>query len=434
MRRDHIGFTVFLVLLLLAPKVRLSLGGALPAMSGVGLGAFGLAFWSILVPGHLLRLRVLSVAALLLCMFALYALIVSIVSMQLSSMAYALQYAVYVIFGWALLGGYLQRAAHKGQLVVVARILAAIGLVYAVGVIVSVWTGPFYPHQVLWSARNWGGYFIQQGVGFSEGTNLAGAVLVVFGALFCFGIRGRRIMAYALVSLAALMLTVSRGSIFAFVLGVSALWALDGFRILNGGRFRKKTLITALAFVGMVALMFFLSLLALPSDGLVSGIAAGFGLGDEGLIQSESTRFEYWQRGLQIWANGNIWQLFFGRGFRGSMTFSEYGAWLTPHNMYITVLGDFGVIGVLLFLGAFVSFIVPVVLRIVRGGGSGLERACFVAMLGLLAHNMTETFLYSPALITLVLMLFRLQAVDYGRVIESGCVRDHLGGKSWRFV
>ncbi len=434
MKRDHIGFSVFLVLLLLAPKVPLNLGGALPTMSGIGLGAFGLVFWSLLVPGHLLHLRVPPASISMLCMFALYALVVSIVSMQLGSVAYALQYAVYVIFGWVLLASYLQRAAHMGQLNVVVHILVIIGLVYALGVIVSVWTGPFYSHQVLWSARNWEGYFIQQGVGFSEGTNIAGAVLIVFCALLFFGIKGRLIIGCAFVALAALMLTISRGSIFGFALGVSALWGLDGFRLLVNGRFRKKMLITTLIFVGIVAFVLSLGLFALPSGDLVSAMVAGFGFGDYGLFQSESTRIEYWRSGLQTWMDGNIWQLLFGRGFRVSMSLSEYGTWLTSHNMYITVLGDFGVIGLLLFLGAFVGFIVPVALRIVRDDGNGLERACFVAIVGLLAHNMTEAFLYSPVLITLVLMLFRLKSVDYGRMVKRGYVRDRLSQKSWLFV
>jgi len=428
MTRDHVGFSVFLALLLLAPQVPLRLGGALPDLSGVGLGVLGLAIWFVLVPGHMLRLCVSPVAALLLCTFALYALMVSVVSMRLSSIAYALQYSVYVIMGWLMLGGYLKRAAHKGQLEVVVRIIAVIGLVYSIGVIVSVWTGPIYPHQVLWSARNWGGYFIQQGVGFAEGTNLAGATLIVFCALFCFAIRTRWVSVYALAALTALMLTISRGSIFGFVVGVCALWALDGLRIISYVRFRRGTTIRVLAMVGFLSIMILFGLIMLPSDGLLTAIGTGFGFGGEGLTQSESTRFEYWLMGLKVWADGDIWQLLFGRGFRGSMMFSESGAWLTAHNMYITILGDFGVIGLFLFLAVFVFFLVPVALRIIRDGGSGLERACLVAVLGLLAHNMTEAYLYSPTLITLLLILFGLRVADNGRVY----VLDRV--MSWQFV
>ena len=178
--------------------------------------------------------------------------------------------------------------------------------------------------------------------------------------------------------------------------------------------------------VGFLSIMILFGLIMLPSDGLLTAIGTGFGFGGEGLTQSESTRFEYWLMGLKVWADGDIWQLLFGRGFRGSMMFSESGAWLTAHNMYITILGDFGVIGLFLFLAVFVFFLVPVALRIIRDGGSGLERACLVAVLGLLAHNMTEAYLYSATLITLLLILFGLRVADYGRVLGRVYVRDRV--------
>ena len=49
MKRDHFGFAVFIILLLLVPKLPIDLGNAAPERSSLGLGAVGLVFWFLIL-------------------------------------------------------------------------------------------------------------------------------------------------------------------------------------------------------------------------------------------------------------------------------------------------------------------------------------------------------------------------------------------------
>jgi len=46
--------------------------------------------------------------------------------------------------------------------------------------------------------------------------------------------------------------------------------------------------------------------------------------------------------------------------------------------------------------------------RILSSGGSRAEMAAFVAIVSLLAHNVTEVFFYSPVLMSMVMLIVAL--------------------------
>ena len=64
---------------------------------------------------------------------------------------------------------------------------------------------------------------IQQGVGFAEGPNAAGAILIIFCSFYWFVYRSyqRRAWLYAAVAILALFTTVSRSAIFSYCIIIS---------------------------------------------------------------------------------------------------------------------------------------------------------------------------------------------------------------------
>jgi hypothetical protein len=414
MKRDHIGFAILLCCLLLTPQVPLGGIPGLPGRTELSLGIVGLMIWGALSPRHWLRLKTASCwrPLLGLVLFAGYAFLVSLLSFSFVALAYAGQYLICLTLGYLLLSGYLTQAAARGELKTTGNILAAIGGVFSVGILVSVITGPFYPYEVQWAEKRWGGFYIQQGVGFAEGTNMAGAFLVVLCSYFSFAWPGNRKIGALLAMLSGLALfaTISRGAIIGMAVGLGALAMLLLLRALLRQKMSRKSLRYGILLLLLILIIGFAlqDLVSSNSRGITGAIALGFGIGGPNLLESESARRETWQAGWENWQEGNINDLVLGKGFRGSQTIHKYGTWQTAHNFFISVLGDFGMIGLVIFLGACALFLIPVGKDLLLRGGFPEERAAFVAGVGLLAHNMTETFFYSPALMGLLLLIFAL--------------------------
>src|SRR3712207_3252703 len=104
MKRDHFAFSLFLILMLIAPKVPLSIGGA-PSQSSASLGFIGLVVWAMLSPNHLIRIvrPNIMITSVTLVAFGFYALYISLLSSNIVSMLYAAQYLFYLLFGFVLL-------------------------------------------------------------------------------------------------------------------------------------------------------------------------------------------------------------------------------------------------------------------------------------------------------------------------------------------
>lgn len=420
MKRDHVGFAIFLICLVLAPKIPLGFS-ALPGKSSMSLGIIGLVIWALLSYKHILKIKCLPNmgAAKGLLIFGVYAFGISLASSSLVAMAYAAQYLFYLLFSYLLFVGYLSRAAAAGQLSVALGILAWIGFVFSLGVIISVWTGPFYPHQTLWTARQWDGLLIQQGVGFAEGTNAAGAVLIVFNAFFWPAHRqNKSSWIICSLSLLALLVTISRSAILSFIIGLVSFLFIVAIRTALRGRVSRKKIyfsnigILCLVLIGATIVAFSYSI---ENREVIPAIATGIGLGEGGVIRSDTeTRLDLWEGGIRKWLDGAIYERLIGNGFRSSFSISddsESGSWQTPHNFYLAILGDFGIVGLFLFLAPLLWFIFRISARLFRSGGTPVEQFSFVGMVGLMVHNMTETFFYSPTLISLLMFILILPSI-----------------------
>ena len=417
MKRDHFGFAVFIILLLLVPKLPIDLGNAAPERASLGLGAVGLVFWFLILKDRFTDKKSFLSCSAFLCYFALYTLCISIASLQWISVLYACQYFFYTICSWVVLSSYLFRVVKNRQLETLYKILLIIGLAYAIGVIISVWAGPIYPHQVLWHNKNIDGFTIPRGVGFAEGTNTAGAVLLVFSALLAFQsqLKWRPLLLTILIG--ALVFTYSRAAILSFYFGVLGLWVVDFFCVMIKGRFQTKMAFKVCALFCGLAIVYFIGAHIVPPDTKLEAVAESFGIGDDisvsqpaknGLVeQMKKHRTQYWQAALDSYLKEDTASKIFGAGFRQSCLISKSGSWLTPHNWYLAILFDFGLVGSVLFIVLFATYFIQVTKLMVKGD-ERLNRGCIVAITGLLLMNLTETYLYSPVIMALMMFLFEL--------------------------
>jgi len=411
MRRDHFGFFLFLVLLLIAPKLPLNFS-VIPTASTLSLGFVGLLIWGILSPRHLFRIRRLKglAAPWVLVLFAIYAFGVSLASGSLIAVAYAGQYLFYVLFGFLLLSGYFNRAIKLEQMDMTVSILRAVGLIFALAVIVSGWIGPIYTHQVLEGGRTWGGLELTRGVGFSENVNSAGAVLIVFLALVLFiGSKTKTFMRWLplCIVLAALFFTISRSAIFAFFMVLLLLATIKFAKFSISGKGTNP-------FVASTWLAFLLIVFAYSSfifdpgfglESLLYSLAEGFGLGPSSTLGIDATsRVGNWIRGLDAWGEGSPVEIIFGKGFHGSQSVSSR-VWVTPHNAYVNMLGDFGLVGLSLFLLPMIWLVTLLLLRVIRMTRANIESFGFLSLAAMMVHNMSGSFYYSPVIISLTMIL-----------------------------
>lgn len=419
MKTDHFLFIVLLSAMLISPKLSLPFAG-LADKSGLSMGIFGLALYVIARPGYLLRRKGwrYSFPVKWLLIFSGYALLISLVTLNPVLVAYAGQYLVYIWFSAFILGAYLRKAARMEQLHVVYKIIAWIGLVYALAVLVSLRTGPLYSHHAMDYGRLWGGVYIQQGVGFSDGPNGAASILIVLCSFFMFKYRflDRRAWIFSLAAVLALLATISRSAILSFLIGIAAWLVVEGVRIFVHKKTLSRSAVFSFRSAGFVVLILsFLALVLLLNNSenfqaVLNSIARGFGINDEfGTFGTDvSIRTALWDQGLALWSGGSVFERFFGLGFRGSFSLADGVAWITPHNAYIAMLGDFGLIGTFFFIAAVFWGALKMAVKYVKHSWREEERAAFVALAGLIAHNMTEVFFYSPILMSMLVLMLTL--------------------------
>jgi O-Antigen ligase len=424
MTSNHLLFAAFIACLLLAPKVPLALAG-LPLKTGISPAVFFLLVWALVSPEYVVRgrlpLRNSAVAGLL--GFAVYAFCISAVSMEWVSVLYAGQYLIYAILGTVLLQAYLNEAMNRGELRRSFQIMAFLGTVFAIGVIVSVWTGPFFPHQTQWTERDWNGLTLQRGAGFADGVNTAAASLLTMTPflLYVYSRESRWGFLLAVTGILAIFATLSRGAVIALIFSI-------GIVIIIGLMRTALTLAVSvssarrLIFRGMTALAFGVIVFAVVSQGgfedAASAVQLGVGLGDTTIVSDDfDLRAQIWEESLRQWMSGNTFELLFGNGFRMTGNLDEYSeAWFTPHNLYLAFLGDFGLIGSGLFMIAFLLALLKASRDVLFfSERKPATKATFVVLIALAIHNVTEAFLYSPILLTLVIAYLLLAELEAER-------------------
>lgn len=413
MSRDHIGFALFMSLLLIAPKIPVKVPGGIEK-SSISLGLAGLIIWFFAHPKKLFHFPRLDGfhPLLLLVIFAIYAFIVSLLSASIVSVAYAVQFLAYAVIGTVLMRRYA-RCYIRTDSRNASLILFGIAVIYAIGMLISLFTGPIYQYQTIWTARGWEGFHIQQGVGFSENQNMAGGVVAFFIAACIYMYRGKAWKKWLLlcVLLFALFATLSRSAIISFLLALTFVLCLGNLRPLVQRVSIKISVIKDTGFV-MSALSFLIITVALgvylTNKSLLSAILYGFGLSNEhgAFLHDLVARFRLWWWGLDTWASKSLLKMIFGGGFRSSMTISSYQTWHTAHNVYITILGDFGVIGLSLFLAAIFGAFLRYAHSFLTDKAGRLEKFGLMTVLALSIQNMTGEFFYSPVCFSLLIFAY----------------------------
>ena len=363
-----------------------------------------------LSPQNLFLRQIKNTASTLWCLFSIYALLVSIATWSFVATAYSIQYVVYVVAGWLLIRGYLQHAKAHKEIDIAKKLLLICALIYAVAVIISVWTGPIYPMNVLWYNRIWGGEKTIQGLGFATSSNGAGITLVFFAAIFCYVCTSSYKHLGSLITILALLMTISRGAFFGFLVGTIALLGLDCLR----KKMKRDAPISLLLLV--LAVGIFISLNLNKMNLILYGYTSTL------YSETFTGRTQMWLNGLQVWQNNSFSEQSFGVGFHGTAEVNTYGSWETPHNLYISMLVDFGIVGFVLFVFALVVFLLQLCSAILRTGGTGIQRASLVAMTGVSAHCMAGDFLYSPTLMSMVLLLVGFSTVNVQSPNRSGVI------------
>jgi len=408
-KQDHLGFFIFLFCLLIAPEI--SLGGlaGLPGRANLSLGLVGLIIWIMLSPKHLIRVKRLfySTPAYGMVVFSIYSLLISFVSQNMTSMLYASQFFVYAFLVFRMVSGYLVDAVKNNQLKVTSRIFLLITSIVIIGTILSVWLGPIYPEQAFWRARKVEDRWIQRAVGFTGNPNSAGAILLLLVPLclsFLPSTANRERLILALLGVVAILTTFSRSAILSGAVAICVVLIVHGLKALAVGRVKVKLINTVLALI-VIMVLFMVSAVALLSTESASWLGA-FGLGAD--IEGLEERVTIWNIWYSKWTEMSLISQLFGAGFRSGAEVSIYGTFMTPHNFYIEVLFDFGIFGLLLFILPLVWAILHALARVITLRQTNIEDMVLIGMLASAIHNMSETFFYSPAILSLILILMLL--------------------------
>jgi len=425
--RDHIGFTLVLVFLFLAPKIPIQMipiqisGGSV--RSSISLGFLGYVIWFLICPSYLLKFskRTIPLPIIFFNIFAFYAFFISLLSTNLVSIAYAFQFLFYVVIGSLFLSRYILKSRINNSIDISLKIFFTVMIIYAIGVLVSVFTGPFYPFQTIYTLRPWGNLWIQQGVGFSEGQNMAAEILIIFTAASIYLYQGNRFKKIILIclSLSALISTLCRSPIIAFLVAILSLLFLEFVRVIVfSGKIKKKILSSVFSLI--LGLFFIIIIggisLYIINKPLLTAILLGFGFGEtDYFITDLNTRFSLWSRGLNKWnSTGSIIPCIFGNGFRSSMGIvSKTGAWATSHNIFVTILAELGIIGFTIFISIFLISLLEYSHIIVKNKDINLgllARFGFVSVLGIMIHNLAGEFLYSPISISMLILTIILSS------------------------
>ncbi len=420
MSRNHLGFTLFMSLLLIAPKIPLRISGG-AERSSVSMGIVGLVLWYLIYPKKMFCFPRISIfhPSFWIIMFAIYAFVVSLLSTRIASIAYSVQFLLYVILGTVLMKQYAYNFSNMNHNRT-RMIFFAIAILFSVGILISVLTGPIYPHQVGATQRQWAGFKIQHGVGFSEAYNMAAPVVVFFLAACIYMYRDKIWKKWILLNLLlfALLATLSRSAIFSFALALGFIHCLDSIVPLVR---RASIKVSVLKVFGFVVLFFGSLIIILQSQAttkaLMLGVFSGFDLTHQhGVVSRDmGLRFSLWAWGLDNWKSGGLLEMIFGGGFRSSMTVGA--AWKDAHNVYITILGDFGIVGLALLLAALFVALFRYTNLILTDKAGAIERFGLVVVLTLSIHNTTGPYFYSPISLTLLIFTFAvtLRFIEYNR-------------------
>lgn len=129
-------------------------------------------------------------------------------------------------------------------------------------------------------------------------------------------------------------------------------------------------------------------------------------LNEEAVLEDSDRRLQSWAGGLRRWAANPTVDQLTGAGFRSLGVSGERGIYSTSHNVYVEMLNDFGLAGVLAFVAILGIAGLRALYLVLLYPDNRLARFCLVGLATLVANNITQTvFLGMESLSLLVVLL-----------------------------
>ena len=403
MDRPRLGFGLFLVTLLIAPRVPV---GGFAASVSISLGAVGLVLWLMLAPRLPVRAVLTMPTILGLIGFSVYAWLISFYSGSLTAVAYGAQYALYAVGGGALIPAYILHSERQGRLAEVWRVVAWVGAIYLGGIIVSLWTGPIYPYQVASGGKIYGSFVIPRGSGFSQSVNAAGGISAVLATFYLFLYRpsGRLSLPLSALGLAGLVATLSRSAVVAFGAAVcvsAVVLALHAILIRGAVRVRLRLPVVPIALLSAAIIAGVVSF----QQPIVAAAWQRLLLDREQQTTDVDTRLQIWQGHASAWASKDFADQLTGSGFRSSGLIENSNVYSSAHNVYIEFLIDFGIVGLLIFVGTIMTAWLKALYVVFVQRDNRLAMFCLTGLTVLIVHDMTEDFFYDMVTLTFLILL-----------------------------
>ena len=405
MKRDHCGFFIFLTCLLIAPEIPVGALFGSPGRADMSLGLVGLMIWILLSPRHLINVKRIfyQTPAFGVLLFSFYTLIVSFVSHNIVSIIYAGQYFIYAFLVFRMVSGYLDKVVRCDQFHITKNIVLIITIIVTFGTIFHFGLDLYTLNKLL-DKRKVGNIWVQRAVGFTGNPNATGAILLMLVPLALSFIYSTVVNKWGyvvmLLGMIAILTTLSRSAILSGVVAFCIVAMIRCLRLLFTGKVKVRIisliLLLTLTTLSVICTLFFFNLdttYALGAFGI--GTDAG-GIGE---------RIAIWKSWFKKWKEMGLFYQLFGAGFRSGAEISIYGTFSTPHNSYIEMLLDFGIFGLFLF-------IIPLLWTIFHASGRliiykqvNVELFVLIGLLASTIHNMSETFFYSPNILSLVIIM-----------------------------
>jgi len=415
----HFIFGSLFILLLIAPQISI---GNLTGFkrNTLSLGFIPLLLWFMFSPREVVKSfrNIYSKEGLIIIAITI-GVIRTFVLLEIVSTLYAVQFWFYALFSFLFFSNYFKIVVKKKQFSIPIKILILIGIIYASGCIISTFTGAIYPHQAGATGAYWGGIRIQKGVGFAESQNSAGVILsiLLWLAIFLFShhkITKRWIISIIIIGL-GLFSTLSRGAIFSFILGSLIFLTLLLIRTLKT-KYIKKFLFRKLLIIFVINITIFFSFATISTilyPSYFVGILQGFGINNSQQVVYDATqRSSAWSKGIKFWEKqGPINQLI-GAGFRNSSHQDKNGLWHTPHNLYISILGDCGIIGLTIFIIILISIITETGIKLLtQKRNIAINAFIFTSLISISINNFSGPHIYSPVILTLFILVLSMSYI-----------------------
>lgn len=412
LHNSHFLFLTYLLVLLIAPKKTLSEGG-----SSINFAIIVLFFW---LAYNLFKYKDLklnkSLPIILFLLFTTLSLITSFITFKSVVIFNAIQFFLYATITSILFNKYLSNVVKENEFQTVIKIINFVGIIYSLGSIISLYTGPIYPFQVGDNQRFWGGIILQQGVGFGVNQNSVGGILVLLLIICTFFINSRYKKYYISIYILAILSTISRSAYLCLFSGwaVFKLIQLISNRKLFNFRVGVKNLrntFLLLIFISISAIWFFE-----VHKEYYEALKIGFNLTNGNINEQEGGRIDQWTNGISSWRNSSTLEFLIGKGFKNSSKIID-NKYISAHNLYIQYLSDMGLIGIIIFLCSISVFLVNLLRKIKGNTRNNIYYYCLFSITSLLVHNFTEVFLYGVEYITFFILI--LHIYHYPKLVNS---------------